>query len=718
MASEDSGYHHARYSSVEEVGPQILMEGHEPRPMRSDTRPLLPLVGEQPTNNIAFTAAASQPITPLASSPSTLVVPLSPTAVKSPPPTADDREEDVPSPKSLEHGTTDNRILSFCTTTKRPLSDFEDVFLENLPKGLPPLRGIEHQIDFVPGLQISNRHAYRSNPEEIKELQKQVDELLDKDLEQQLYANLSKCTFSVDKVVFLSFVVSSRGVEVDEDKIKPIKDCPTPNSITEVRSFHGLASFYRRFVRDFSSIAALLTEVLKKDKVFNWGKEQEQAFNILKDKLCSAPLLQLPDFNKSFEIECDASGRGIGAVLMQDSKPVAYFNEKLNGATLNYSTYDKELYALVRALATWQHYLWPKEFVIKTDHESLRYLKSQGKLSRRHAKWVEFIETFPYVISYKQGKDNIVADPLSRRHALVSNLTSKLMGFDYIKELYVDDSDFDVAFSGLYTSLPVPISPWIDISMDFVLGLPRTRYGKDSIFVVVDRFSKMAHFIPCLKTNDASHVADLFVREVVKLHGIPRTIVSDRDAKFLSHFWRVLWGKLETKLLFSTSCHPQTDGQTELFMALTMPLDLLPLPTNEMVSLNGKKKDDLMKTIHEHTRLAIERRNEQIALRINKGRKLVVFEPGDLVWVHMRKERFHLKRKTKLNPRGDGPFKVLERIGDNAYKLDLPGSNSRMNSFQEEGNDSSTDKDKALEVPRKPFTRSQAKENQDKVVGL
>ena len=164
---------------------------------------------------------------------------------------------------------------------------------------------------------------------------------------EKLYANLKKCSFCTNQIVFLGYVVSAKRIEVDEEKVKAIKEWATPKSVSEVRIF----------VKDFSTLAAPLTEIVKKHVGFKWGSEQERAFNLIKENLVSASLLALLDFAKTFEIECDALGIGIGTVLMQEGRPIAYFSEKLSGAALNYPTYDKEMYELVRALETWQHYL-------------------------------------------------------------------------------------------------------------------------------------------------------------------------------------------------------------------------------------------------------------------------------------------------------------------------------------------------------------------------
>jgi hypothetical protein len=199
-------------------------------------------------------------------------------------------------------------------------------------------------------------------------------------------------------------------------------------------------------MRDFSSIAAPLHELTKKGVSFAWGPIQEEAFNTLKDKLTHAPLLQLSDFQKVFELKCDASGIGLGVVLLQEEKPVTYFSEKLSGASLRYSTYDKELYALVHTLQTWQHYLWPREFIIHSDHEALKHIHTQTNLNHRHASWVEFIESFPYIIKHKNRKENVIVDALSLRYTMLSQLEFRIFGLQTVKDQYVDDADFKDIF--------------------------------------------------------------------------------------------------------------------------------------------------------------------------------------------------------------------------------------------------------------------------------
>jgi len=192
----------------------------------------------------------------------------------------------------------------------------------------------------------------------LEDHKEHVRKVLETPREEKLYANSKKCVFAIDHIDFLGFVVSSKGVHVDEEKVASIRHWPTPTNVSEVRSFHGLYSFYRWFVKDFSTIVAPLNAIVKKDVVFKWGQEQEKTFETLKDKLTKAPILALPNFTKTFEIKCDDSNIGIGAILLQEGHPITYFSEKLKRSRLNYSPYDKELYALVRALQNWQHYLF------------------------------------------------------------------------------------------------------------------------------------------------------------------------------------------------------------------------------------------------------------------------------------------------------------------------------------------------------------------------
>ncbi|GKA06502.1 putative nucleotidyltransferase, ribonuclease H [Tanacetum coccineum] len=277
---------------------------------------------------------------------------------------------------------------------------------------------------------------------------RQVLTLLWKD---SFYAATKKCVFMTPKVLFLRYVVSGDGIQVDESKVAVVQEWPTPITI-----------------------------------------------------------------NKVFELHTDASKVAIGGVLSQCGRPVAYFSEKLTGPKSRYTTYDLEFYVVVQAVKHWRHYLFHKEFVLFTDHDSLRHIRTQDKVSHKHGRWLAFLEKFTFVVKHKTGVSNRAADALSRRSGLlgvqagekpdfflhdgflfkgnqlcIPDSSLRLKEVDrYVKRCRVCQVSKGTATNaGLYMPLPVLLQPWVDVSMDFVLGLPRTQRGNDSIFVVVDCFS-------------------------------------------------------------------------------------------------------------------------------------------------------------------------------------------------------------------------------------
>ena len=189
---------------------------------------------------------------------------------------------------------------------------------------------------------------------------------------------------------------------MDPSKVEAILNWAIPSSIHDVRSFHGLASFYRRFIKGFSSIMAVITKCLKGNK-FIWMSDAQDSFELIKKKVTKAHILVLPNFNKVFEVKCDASHTGIGVILSQEGKPIVFFSEKLSEARRKYITYDKEFYIIYGALYHWSQYLLAKSFVLFSNHEALKFINHQHKLNRRHATWVELLQVYNFTIKHKVG---------------------------------------------------------------------------------------------------------------------------------------------------------------------------------------------------------------------------------------------------------------------------------------------------------------------------
>ncbi|KAK9146004.1 hypothetical protein Sjap_005907 [Stephania japonica] len=254
--------------------------------------------------------------------------------------------------------------------------------------------------------------------------------------EHKLYAKLSKCEFWASEVKFLGHVVNAEGVTVDPTKIEAILRWPQPKNASEIRSFLGLAGYYRRFVQNFSSIASPLTELTRKDVTYIWSDACEKAFKLLKERLTTAPILVLPESSKELSVYTDASGIGLGGVLMQDKKVIAYASRQLKIHEKNYPVHDLELAAVVFALKLWRHYLYGEKFTVYSDHKSLKYLFTQSDLNMRQRRWLEFLKDYDFTLEYHPGKANVVADALSR-----VRLESESEVVMQIHEVPVEDSD-------------------------------------------------------------------------------------------------------------------------------------------------------------------------------------------------------------------------------------------------------------------------------------
>ena len=792
---------------------------------------------------------------------------------------------------------------------------------------------------------------------------------LEKLREAKLYGRLHKCEFLKDQVDYLGFEVSPGGIKASPGKVKAVIEWPKPKSVHDVRSFLGLASYYRRFVRGFSEMARPLTELTRAGVEWRWSTSQHQAFNRLKLALTTAPVLKLPDFQRQFVVTTDASDAAVGAILEQDFgnglQPVAFASRKLNNAEMRYSAYERELLGIVWALAQWKHYCQgPHSVVIQTDHAPLRHLPNQASVNARVWKWINIMQGYNLEIRHIPGKRNpadtlsrqdkkdalgrktavndanadlvnelripsdaddeaiqeallrlfnaqvreqvrdqsvsvaeegqairaqrsvsgsdqalkakssdqalkasgtvrdqsssvqssadqpksefkssssvqdqssvpvssssqssqcklavgrssieidnslrdkinsllreeilykdileeiestgrnellrgqekyklqkkllmihvtgqpedvqywrvVVPDDLDVKSLLVSELHSvpysahpgvqrtigKVRRYFWWKGMAGDIREFVEACptcqleksdhtlqKGSLQSLTLPEVKWQEVSVDFITDLPAEKDAEDSIMTVVDRATKMVHLIPCWKTTTAGEAARLFWQHVVKLHGVPRAIHTDRGAQFVGRWWREIWSLLGTKLKYGTAYHPQSQGQVERMNAVVSQTlrclmsdvpDLSKwkdyLPTVEMVinSLPNRstgyspfylmygyhpvlpvellKGDESTKIetlskylertqeVWRHARAQMEKAVAIQKSYYDKKHRDVQYTVGDLVLLSTQNLR--LKGILhKLQQKFCGPYKIVEKIGTQAYRLKLPDS--------------------------------------------
>jgi hypothetical protein len=286
----------------------------------------------------------------------------------------------------------------------------------------------------------TGRREEETEEEHIRRHRRIVNEVLTILEENSLYLNIDKCEFEQDHIDFLGVRVENNQLKMEEGKIDKVKNWTPPRNLREVRRFLGFTGYYRYFIKGYSAIAKPLLELTKQSTPWHWDAPQQQAFDNLKGKMCEKPVLQQPDFNKTFYLQTDASAYGVGAVLSQEGglggtspnskpkrHPIAYFSCTFTPTEQNYDIYEREFLGVVKALENWRQYLiWTKEpFIIETDHKNLTYWKSPKKLSGRTARWYEKLQDYNFRILHIPGKANTPADTLSRPNGLETTEPTK-----------------------------------------------------------------------------------------------------------------------------------------------------------------------------------------------------------------------------------------------------------------------------------------------------
>ncbi|WVZ49657.1 hypothetical protein U9M48_000994, partial [Paspalum notatum var. saurae] len=311
------------------------------------------------------------------------------------------REEDIPKTAfSTRYGLYEYLVMSFGLTNAPAFFMYlmNSVFMNELNKFV---------VVFIDDILVYSKNE--------KEHEEHLRIVLSRLREHKLYAKFSKCAFWLKEVAFLGHILSAKGVAVDPSKVEDVLNWKQPQTVTEIRSFLGLAGYYRRFIKDFSKIAKPMTALTQKNAKFAWSPKCEEAFGTLKKLLTTAPVLAQPDITKPFDVYCDASGSGLGCVLMQEGRVIAYASCQLRKHEVDYPTHDLELLAVVYALKKWRHYLLGNTCHIYTDHKSLKYIFTQPELNMRQRRWLKLIKDYDLEVHYHPGKANVVADALSRK---------------------------------------------------------------------------------------------------------------------------------------------------------------------------------------------------------------------------------------------------------------------------------------------------------------